>query len=185
MQLETYRKKHAWIMPLVDDANSVVIKNWALTVANQWAFTSTVSWEIWLEKHLLDPELDIPYIYSVTNDKLHYQLATTIMNPEENTAFHNTYAALEDPKAYVVWNYIPEGTSQGALALPGLIYAVEKWPALPSWELDISNATNKAKVVLNWQTQNIVYDEDGNMQATGTDYANVALESDFTFKKTS
>jgi len=194
MQLETYRKKHAWILPLVDDWNKVAIKNGALTVANQWGLTSTIAGEIWLQKHLLDPELGIPYIYSVTNDKLHYQLATTIMNPEESSASIATYAGLQDPKAYVEGNYTPEWTAENALAIPGLIYAVGK---LSSWvqkttedgvdiySLDISQAANKAKVVLNWQTQNLVYNEDGDkMIATGTDYANVASESDFLFKKT-
>lgn len=183
IQLDTYKKKHSWILPLVDDADKVAIMNWAFTVANQWDFTSTISWEIWLEKHLLDPELEIPYYYSVSNDKLYYQLATTIMNPESSVALNSSYADLQDPKAYVVGNYIPEWVDIASIEVPGLIYAVSiPWGA---GQLDVAVAASKAKVVLNGQTQNLVYDSEWDMQSSWTDYSVVAAESDFVYKKTS
>lgn len=182
IQLDTYKKKHSWVLPLVDDSNKIVIQTGVTVVANQWAFTSTIAWEIWLEKHLSDPQLKIPYVYWLANDAMHYQIATTIMNPDTSVALNNNaYAAISEPKAYVVGDYIPVWASKDALTIPSLIYAAEATP------FDISAFDNKEKAVLNGQTYNLVYDKKWDVQGdwTNANFTSVLSESDFNFKKTS
>ena len=61
------------------------------TIAIQWKLNKDV-WVSTLEQLSLDPKLNIPYTYSVTNNKQEYQLAATLENDDT-------------PKALTVWNY--------------------------------------------------------------------------------
>lgn len=104
------------------------------TVAIQWEMNNDVLLTN-LDKLPLDPKLNRPYIYSVTNNSQEYQLALTLENKDVYTAL-------------VEWDY----KSVSRNILPSIVLAVEK----PStWYISINSNFNS--FVLNEQIYNIVY----------------------------
>jgi hypothetical protein len=117
-----------------------------------------------MEKIPLDPTTNKNYIYSVSADKLNYQIATVLENPETKISFiaNTAYASAdcENLTSYVEGSYIPKDIN----ILAGLIYAFD----YKKENLNISLEANRKKVVLNKQNINLVYDKKGNPRVCNT-----------------
>lgn len=87
-QLSLY-KKQRWAYPHPD--SSFNITNKTLIVAKQWSMSQNVALST-AEKIPLDPELKIPYSYSVTANRQEYQIGGSIENSES-------------PQAIIAWSY--------------------------------------------------------------------------------
>lgn len=101
-------------------------------VAYQWKLNSSVVIGT-INSLPLDPKLETPYIYSVTNDYWEYQIALTLENDWNNLA-------------YLQWDY----KSVSVNILPSIVLAL-------NWTAQTDITTNKNAFVLNEQTQNLVY----------------------------
>ncbi len=89
------------------------------TVALQWKFDNTIRINEKLRNLPLDPFADIPYAYSVTNNRQEFQLAATLENSDI-------------PIAYLQWDY----TTVSYTRLPTIMIAAETNTdvSTPAWK---------------------------------------------------
>lgn len=103
-QMNLY-KKQKWSYPLPGDAFE--IHNRWYTVAYQWLLNNSVALTT-ANSLPTDPDLEIPYTYSVSRNRQEYQIALSIENNE-------------DPYASIAWDY----KSVSKNILPSLVLALE------------------------------------------------------------
>ncbi len=169
IHLDNYRRNHSFLYPTVWFTGSTKIMNWSTEMANQWPFDEFMAWKVDLVKVPLDPLAKKPYLYSVSADRLTYQVTATLESKENiisfEPSFNKAYAA-DDYQliAYVEGNFIPTNKN----LLPWLLYS--------TWNVstfNINTAANIAKVIVNWQSQNMAYDMNWSIVAKWTSLNNV------------
>lgn len=115
-QLSLY-KRERWAYPFPGDRFSLL--NGTSEIVFQWRMDKTVALST-ASNLPLDPELDIPYFYSVTRNRQEYQLAASIENNW-------------DPFTHLLWDY----KSIAREILPNIIIARENL-----WNIDIRVTDN-------------------------------------------
>lgn len=144
--LKVYKQKR-WYFPMPWDYFNINY-SWT-TIAYQWKFDNDVRLST-LDKLPLDPKIVIPYLYSITENKQEYQIASTLENSD-------------NPIALVNWNY----TSVSKNILPWIILALERdgtvseTAEVMSWATDTNGenwSDNRKTFILSNQSYNLPYD---------------------------
>jgi type II secretory pathway pseudopilin PulG len=153
--MKLYKQKR-WVFPIPWANYSLTL--WT-SVAIQWKLDSTVTLST-LEKLPLDPNLKLPYLYSITQNKSEYLLWASL----ENNG---------NPIAYVEGSY----RSVARDRLPSILVAIDG-PA----SVDLTNATNKDKFIFSNQSHNLPYDlETGLATSDGTTFTNLMADGSTEF----
>ncbi len=150
--LKLYKQKR-WSLPLPWD-NFWLTYNW-VAVGFHWKMNSNVTLST-LEKLPQDPLMKIPYIYSITQNKQEYQLATTLENNGNNIA-------------YLEWNYKTVSRDN----LPTIVMAIAS-----TTPIEVVTGTNKDKFIFHNQSKNLPYDlETWVPYADGTTFVNLISDA--------
>lgn len=174
IHLDNYRRNHSYLYPTIEWSWTQIV-SWVETMANQSFFSEALAWKIWMPKVPLDPITKKPYLYSISSDRLTYQLSATLEKKEDlvsyNDNFSNKAYADEWLIAYVEWNFITRNKN----LLPGLLYSLKTWEQsiFDIEQNDVDWKPNKAKVILNWQSFNLAYDMNWNNIAMWTNLDDV------------
>ncbi len=99
--------KNKWSYPIPEDYFTITNSSSSNVVVWQWKLWTNV-WLSTIDKIPLDPEADIPFLYSITTNKSEFQIAWTLENDE-------------NPKAILMWDY----KSVAKNVLPNIILAME------------------------------------------------------------
>ena len=134
--MKTY-KQTKWSYPI--PADYFETKTWSLILAWQWKLNKNVSLST-IEEIPYDPEVKIPYLYSITTNKQEFEIAMTLENGE-----------WEYPIAFTDWSY----KSVAKNILPTILVAT--WVTI-----DISDTNNKKLFIFDNQKHNLPYDFDWN-----------------------
>lgn len=119
-------------------SDTFTILNDSLVVATQWKLNENVKIST-LSELPYDPDLEIPYTYSVTSNRKEYQLWATL-------------ESWETPQSLLKWNY----KSVSKDVLPSIILAKNT-----NINIDISIAENKKTFILDGTKYNLPYDDIG------------------------
>jgi prepilin-type N-terminal cleavage/methylation domain-containing protein len=111
----------------------------ATAIAYQWKLNEKVTLST-LDDLPLDPDLEIPYLYSVTTNRKEMQIAGTLEN-------------WENPLAIVLWDYKTVAVN----VLPTIVVAA-------IWDLDVSS--DSTKFIFNGWTHNLPYDFESSLIPT-------------------
>ena len=122
--------------------NNFTISTWATTLAYQWKLNQDVTLST-LDDLPIDPELNIPFLYSVTHNKMEMQIAGTLENGD-------------NPKVLLVWDYKTVSVN----VLPTIMVASTS-------NLDIS--LDDTKFIFNGWTYNLPYDFDWSLEPISDD----------------
>ena len=176
--LDSYRRNHSLLYPTHEwwSGATQIVDNTILApgnpiLATQWYFTEYLAGKIWMVKVPVDPKTKLPYLYSISRDRISYQLTTTLQKRENLVAQLPLKQAYANPDynlvAYVEGNFIP----RNPLWFPGLLYAVNplETTTLDISSNDVNGSPNIAKVILNGQSLNLWYDMDGKPISYATD----------------
>lgn len=161
-------KKNKWSYPIPAEFFSIT-NGWSGTskiVAWQWKLSSNV-WLSTLDKIPLDPELEIPYLYSITKNKQEFQIAWTLENDR-------------NPYAITIGSY----KSVAKTVLPTILIALES-----TWSVEIQDwiwtwnnkwEDNRKKFIFNWGKHNLPYNFDWNNLPVSdwTDFDTILLEAE-------
>jgi len=138
--MKTY-KQTKWSYPIPSDYFKI-INNWT-TVAWQWKLDKNV-WLSTIEEIPYDPEVKIPYLYSISKNKQDFQIALTLENWE-----------WEYPLSLVDWSY----KSIAKNILPTILLAT--WSTS---DIEITDINNKKTFIFSNQQHNLPYDFDWNLE---------------------
>lgn len=156
-ELKLY-KRQRWAYPMPWD-NFEIRNGTGAVNAYQWRMNNNVSLTT-ADSLPRDPELDIPYFYSVTRNKQEYQLAASIENDG-------------NPYAYLVWDY----KSVAKNVLPNIMIASNA--TVP---IDITTTSNQRLFIFHKWIHNLPYDfETGEAFSDGTDLSDLLLAASDTF----
>lgn len=143
-ELKLY-KRQRWAYPLPGDYFPIH-NTWAIDVAYQGFMNNNVNLST-ADSLPLDPELEIPYVYSITRNKQEYQITASMENDGS-------------PYAFVWWDY----KSIAINVLPSILLAIDSNSAI-----DISTASNQQLFIFHKGFHNLPYDfESGNPYSDGT-----------------
>jgi len=162
-QLNLY-KRQRWAFPA--PGNSFQIVNHWFLVANQWFLNNDVSLST-AESLSLDPDLDIPYVYSVTRSKQEYQIAMSLENNDS-------------PLALVQWNY----KSVSKNILPTIVLALSgQWAVeINASETATNGNINRTLFVYDQGFHNLPYGfENATPQSDGTPFSTALLDVQSTY----
>ena len=147
-QLNLY-KRERWAYP--NPWDSFEIRNRGYTVGYQGYMNQKVTLST-AERLPLDPELDTPYIYSVTRNKQEFQVSATLENNES-------------PFAFLQWDY----KSIAKNILPNIVLALQTTSPVEINQVVGTGATNRNFFVFHNGFHNISYDFiNGIPQSDGT-----------------
>ncbi len=136
-QLNLYKKQRG-AYPFPGD-NFEIHNRWGV-VAYQWYMNKNVSLST-ADKLPLDPELEIPYIYSVSKNRQEHQVAASLENSGS-------------PYALLLWDY----TSVAKDVLPNIVLATTSTSALEINNAVGAGSTNRLLFVFHKGDHNIPYD---------------------------
>ncbi len=152
-ELKLY-KRQRWAYPVPWD-NFELRNGSTAVVGYQWYMNNKVSLST-ADSLSLDPELDLPYSYSVTRTKQEYQLAASMENDWS-------------PYAYVAWDY----RSIARNLLPNILLAIES-----NTPVDISTGANQQLYIFHKGIHNLPYDfETGLPYSDGTSLSQLLIDS--------
>lgn len=151
--MKLYKQKK-WAYPFPWDRFN--INNGWINVAFQWKLNNNVAIST-LDTIPLDPELQIPYLYSTVSNRSEFQIAGTLENQEEN-------------KALLQWDYKTVAKN----ILPTIVIAATE-------DTDISTNTNL--FIFDWWKHNLPYDFLGNNEpiSDGTTLTNLLNDPNINF----
>jgi prepilin-type N-terminal cleavage/methylation domain-containing protein len=143
-------KQQKWVYPAPWDNFSIF--SWSTAVAYQWKLNEKVTLST-LDDLPLDPDLEIPYLYSVTTNRKEMQVAGTLEN-------------WDNPQAIVVWDYKTVSIN----VLPTIMVAA-------IGDLDV--ASDQTKFIFNGSIHNFPYDFEWSLIPTSdnTSLADLIIEA--------
>lgn len=151
-QLKLY-KRQRWAYPLPWDFFN--IHNRWQTVAYQWFMNQNVNLST-ADSLPTDPELEIPYFYSITTNKQEYQLTASMENDGS-------------PYAFIGWDY----KSVAKNILPNILLAIESNSAIEINEAETATDwdENRKLFIFHKWFNTLPYDfESGNPASDGADF---------------
>lgn len=154
-ELKLY-KRQRWAYPLPWDFFELR-NGWSATVAYQGLMNNKVSLST-AESLSLDPELELPYTYSVSRTKQEYQLAASMENDGS-------------PYAYLVWDY----KSVAKTVLPNIILAISS-----TTPVNIAISNNQELFIFHKGIRNLPYDFETGLpynDGSNTSLSNLLIES--------
>jgi len=134
-QLSLY-KRDRWAYPFPWNRFNIV--NGSVTIAYQWKMNNNVALTTAATSLPLDPELDIPYLYSTTRNRQEFQLAASAENSDS-------------PYTILQWDY----RSVSKNILPNIILALDTIN-----DTDVSILGNKSLFLFNQWFNTLPYDFD-------------------------
>jgi hypothetical protein len=154
--MKQYKQKRA-VYPFPWDYFN--LKNSSTSVAKQWKLNKKVVLPD-LDNLPKDPDLSIPYLYSITENRWEFQIAWTLENSD-------------NPIALLKWDYKTVAKN----ILPTIVLAINPSPGT---DIDITNSTNKKKFIFDKLSHNLAYDFEDSLEPTSddTDLATLISEAE-------